>query len=146
MKRISWPGGLKRGRKSDDPEEPPTDPQFPEPQPTPPDVKPKSGAVTILLAVLLCGAGHVYAGQVRRGLILLGISVAIVAAVSVMGGVVAPAVFDADGSTATVGSFLATTLAPIVGGLAFYAWTIYDAWKVHSRYNAVLAKTGVPPW
>ena len=125
MKRISWPGGLKRGRKSD-PEEPSTDPQTTEPKPTPPGIKPKSGAVTLLLAVLLCGAGHIYAGQVRRGLILLGISVAIIAAVSVMGSVVVPA-FEAGGSIETFGSFLATTLAPMVGGLAFYAWTIYDA-------------------
>jgi len=76
----------------------------------------KSLPLTIILAIILSGLGHIYLGFVKRGIIILVIGIAIWATVS--------------------------WLIPIFGwviGIAYWIWQIYDAYKL---YNAQAGQTG----
>src|SRR5687768_10944067 len=68
----------------------------------------KSLPITIILAVILSGLGHIYLGFVKRGIIILIIGIALWA--------------------------VATWLIPVFGwilGVAYWIWQIYDAYKLY---------------
>lgn len=67
----------------------------------------KSLPITIILAVILSGLGHIYLGFIKRGIVILIIGIAIWAVV--------------------------TWLIPVFGwiiGVAYWVWQIYDAYKI----------------
>lgn len=79
----------------------------------------KSLPITIVLAVILSGLGHIYLGFVKRGIIILIIGIAIWAVV--------------------------TWLIPIFGwviGVVYWIWQIYDAYKL---YKSKEGHTQAPP-
>ncbi len=92
----------------------------------------KSVGAGILIAFLLLGGGHLYAGKITRGLLIMvsGIGIALIAMLlSMMNGVVA--IFS---------------IAAFVGYIALYVWSLYDAKSYLDNYNAGLRRFGTPPW
>lgn len=68
----------------------------------------KSLPITIILAVILSGLGHIYLGFVKRGIIILIIGIALWA--------------------------VATWLIPVFGwilGVVYWIWQIYDVYKLY---------------
>jgi TM2 domain-containing membrane protein YozV len=68
----------------------------------------KSLAITIVLAVILSGLGHIYLGIIKRGIVILIIGIALWVVVS--------------------------WLIPFFGwiiGVAYWIWQIYDAYKLY---------------
>ena len=72
--------------------------------------KPKSLAITMILAIVLGGIGHVYLGFVKKGLIIFIIGIGL--------GIGLYYLFGFWGTLAT---------------LAFYIWQIFDAYKTCKR-------------
>jgi TM2 domain-containing membrane protein YozV len=72
----------------------------------------KSLPITIILAIVLSGLGHIYLGLVKKGIIILIIGIALWAIVS--------------------------WVIPMFGwviGVAYWIWQIYDAYKLY-KLNA----------
>ena len=132
---------------------------------TPPPLKRKSMAATILLAALLgfggvCGIGHIYVGRVRRGIIIL-VPMLVAAAlwgvlsVLVLSGSPDP-MADLAAALGLVVGFVAWMLQGkgalvawavlVIVPVGFVIWTIFDARKLCKAYNVVMDETGVPPW
>jgi TM2 domain-containing membrane protein YozV len=73
----------------------------------------KSLGITILLAVLVSGVGHIYLGFVKRGIIILVVSIAIWSVVSLF--------------VPYPGSWL-------IGGI-YWIWQIVDAYRHYKKLN-----------
>ena len=72
----------------------------------------------------LGGIGHIYAGRIRRGVVLLVVLLV----------------------TGTLAVFFWIVVVPAILHIILVVWTIYDARNVCKEYNTVLADTGRPPW
>jgi len=97
----------------------------------------KSGAVAVILAFIIPGVGHLYAGKIMRGIIILAvlngldILFTIVLYTSIMGADTLPLPSS-------------TWLLIIVGFVAYFVawvWQMYDAYKAVEEYNRNLAPT-----
>lgn len=73
----------------------------------------KSLGITILLAVLVSGVGHIYLGFVKRGIIILVVAIAIWIIVSL---------------------FIPYPWSWLIGG-AYWVWQIIDAYKHYKKLN-----------
>ena len=79
--------------------------------------------LSIILGFLgLCGIGQVYAGQVKRGVIMIIVGIILV----------------------IVG--LLTMGIGLIAYLAYFIWGIFDTQKVCRQYNAFVTQNGRPPW
>jgi TM2 domain-containing membrane protein YozV len=74
----------------------------------------KSLGITILLAVLVSGVGHIYLGFVKRGIIILIVSIAIWIIVSL---------------------FVPYPWTWVIGGV-YWIWQIVDAYRHYKKLNA----------
>jgi len=82
----------------------------------------KSTGVGILLAFLIPGAGHLYAGKITEGIIIL-------------------ILFFVLFSVGWIFLFFTWIVALVV-----WIWNIYDANKKIKEYNDCVRRTGNPPW
>jgi|GEM_PF-678569 len=109
----------------------------------PPPLPRKEGWIAVLLALLIPGVGHIYAGKIAKGIIILIIMpaatviIAITSYAAVMGG---------DPSSFNPVPFMGAYLVIYVVLLAFYFWQIYDAYMTIEKYNRSLSQDGKPPW
>src|SRR5688500_15460182 len=92
-----------------------------------------------LLSMLLPGAGQLYVGARRRGAILLGVTLALGAAVVAVS---ALRPFDLAESAVSRGA-LAVLLAADLGLLAFRLFAIVDAWRWGRGAASLLAVTAL---
>ncbi|MDR3282960.1 MAG: zinc ribbon domain-containing protein [Candidatus Methanoplasma sp.] len=101
----------------------------------------KNTGLTVILAFLFTGLGHLYIGRIKRG---VGI---------IIGGVLLPlaslfaflpllALNDESG----LGGFIIIVIAVLVLDFAYWLWNIFDAHKLANEYNEALRRTGNPPW
>jgi TM2 domain. len=81
----------------------------------------KSTGVGILLAFLIPGAGHMYAGKITDGIVIFILAVII-------------------GIAGWLFFF------PYIIALVLWIWNIYDANKKINEYNNCIRQTGNPPW
>jgi len=73
----------------------------------------KSLGITILLAVLVSGVGHIYLGFVKRGIIILVVSIAIWSVVSI---------------------FVPYPWSWLIGGI-YWIWQIVDVYRHYKKLN-----------
>ncbi len=82
----------------------------------------KNEGIAALASVILPGAGQIYVGKVKRGILMLvGWGILIVVSVMLFWFL----------------SWIPTTAA--------WAWNIYDAYKLAKQYNEAVRMTGRPP-
>ena len=72
--------------------------------------KPKSLAITMILAIVLGGIGHVYLGFVKKGLIIFIIGIGL-----------------------GIGLYYLFGFWGTLAAFAFYIWQIFDAYKTYKR-------------
>lgn len=86
------------------------------------------GVALVLAAVLgiigLCGIGHIYAGRLSRGILILLASLV----------------------TGALVVFMWIIIVPVIIHIGLVIWTIFDARNVCREYNTTLSDTGQPPW
>jgi TM2 domain-containing membrane protein YozV len=96
-------------------------------------VPPKDPTVAVLLALVLgffgiFGIGHIYVGQLVRGIIFLVTGIALAFLV-------------------VVGSFFLVCGLPfLIIGFVVWIFQAIDAHRLANEYNDVLRRTGRPPW
>lgn len=81
----------------------------------------KSTGIGIVLSFLWVGLGHLYAGQIGKG---LGLMVAYIALL-------------------VISIFL---LFPAIIALVLWLWAMFDTRDVINQYNEYTRRTGNPPW
>lgn len=89
----------------------------------------KSTGVGIILSILYVGLGHLYAGAITKGILLVVIF-------TVLGSVML--VLLATYSIFSIFIFIST--------LILWIWSIYDTSKTINQYNQHIRNTGNPPW
>ncbi len=92
----------------------------------------KDPTLTLILSILLgCGVGHLYVGNIKKGIrIMIGTILLVV-----IGGVLI-----ATGIFAILGAPL------IIAAFVLFIWQITDAIKLCRQCNEHLKRTGTPPW
>ena len=88
----------------------------------------KNEGIAALASVILPGAGQIYVGKVKKGIILL------------VGAVVCSLIATMLGWILFVFWFLA-----YIPSVAIWAWAIYDAYNLAKTYNQSIRATGRPP-
>ena len=94
-------------------------------------VEHKDTVVALLLALMLPGAGHMYAGEVKKGIIIL-------AFFFIIGFVSAMAFFGAFWSLGGSGGpvdFVLVVIIILVATAIFWLYQIYDAYQAALRFN-----------
>lgn len=81
----------------------------------------KSSGIAAVLALIIPGLGHIYAGNIGRGLLLLILEILCMIVLYFM-------------------------IITIFVGIIVWIWQIYDAYKVTEEYNDALRATGQKPW
>ncbi|NLK26041.1 MAG: zinc-ribbon domain-containing protein [Euryarchaeota archaeon] len=81
----------------------------------------KSAGIAAVLALIIPGVGHIYAGMITRGILYLILNVVLW----------------------TIGWI---TVFGLIIALVFYIWQIYDAYNKTNEYNRLLQQTGRAPW
>ena len=101
----------------------------------------KSNGVGIILGFFIPGLGHLYAGKIGRGLLIMfaGIMISVV----LMFGFLSALSVDSTG--AFVGASIFLMIFPIIY-FAIWIWNMYDVNKIIKEYNECLRRTGNPPW
>ena len=97
----------------------------------------KSEGITILLSVIITGAGHMYAGKVKDGIILLALQIVL--------SIVAVSMFVTLGAYGSVFGFIISGAASLIS-IIIWLYAIIDSNKVVKEYNARLVESGNPPW
>lgn len=129
----------------------------------------KDTGITLVLGVLLgffgiMGAGQMYIGKIKRGIVILigGFAISVISYMISVYLVVAPWVSRTSTWTGS-GSFdlistwpfdlrsvymiaLASTIVTTAIRFTYLIWQAYDAYKLAKRYNEELISTGKPPW
>jgi TM2 domain-containing membrane protein YozV len=113
----------------------------------------KDPGIAALLALFLgflgiLGIGHIYAGKLAKGLILLvvGLLFAPLAFIFIFFSFVP---FIAMGRGIGLGLGAALLVVVVILGVAWLAiriWSTVDAYRTAEEYNARVAVSGVPPW
>ena len=108
----------------------------------------KSEVLSIILAILIPGAGHLYVGRLTRGLVIL-VAYFGISAISMM------VLFSAipgflTGDMMMDGSlgfdvFIVLILLSIVS-LVIWIIQLIDAYNLTRQYNETVRRTGQPPW
>lgn len=103
------------------------------------EIKKKSVTLATILALCVWGLGHIYAGRIRRGLILLtGMMFFFLIEILFY-------ILVLSGPIETTGLYnMLPMLPPLVAGLAgFYVWIrqVVDARKVAKEYNKMIRKS-----
>lgn len=83
----------------------------------------KSLAITIILAVLIAGLGHIYLGYKKRGVIILIVRIAIWLAIILL-----------------VPFPMGWIIGPIFGG-GFWLWQLIDVVRLHNKIKSGQAQT-----
>ena len=81
----------------------------------------KSTGVGIILAFLIAGAGHMYAGKIAEGIGILILYIVLIFA-----------------------GFM--FIIPLIIAFILWIWNMYDANKKINEYNECIRRTGNPPW
>lgn len=90
----------------------------------------KNAGLSLVLSIVWTGLGHLYMGQVKKGISIMAAGfAAVVAAMLVI-------VF-----TGSIFSYLIMIVPFLI-----YVWSIFDAYGLVKRYNANLRDTGKPLW
>jgi TM2 domain-containing membrane protein YozV len=99
----------------------------------------KSGALAVVLAFIIPGAGHLYAGKIIRGIVFMVAfyGLTIVTVVGMWSLLVS--------GTIVIGLFWFPVLMVIVE-FVIWLFQIIDAYNVTRNYNAALLATGRAPW
>ncbi|MGN0099202.1 MAG: zinc-ribbon domain-containing protein [Candidatus Methanomethylophilaceae archaeon] len=94
----------------------------------------KSEGMALILAIVLAGLGHIYAGKVTDGIVLLGLEVALAVGMFV--------------TVLCMSSMFAVAVLVALGIITFAVWiySIIDSNKQVKYYNAKLLEDGQPPW
>jgi len=101
----------------------------------------KSNGVGIILGFLIPGLGHLYAGKIGKGLLIMfsGIILGTLAIITLLGAI------SIDSTGAFVGATIFFIVFPIIY-FVIWIWNMYDVNKTIKEYNGCLRKTGNPPW
>ncbi|MDW0148206.1 MAG: hypothetical protein QOK59_05920 [Nitrososphaeraceae archaeon] len=83
----------------------------------------KSLALTIILAVLIAGLGHIYLGYKKRGVIILIVRIAIWLAIILL-----------------IPFPMGWVIGPIFGG-GFWLWQLIDVVRLHNKIKSRQAQT-----
>lgn len=86
----------------------------------------KNEGIAAVLSFIWTGLGQIYVGRIGRGIAILicGTILWVVCWI--------------------IGIFL--LFIPLVFPIIFWAWNIYDAYKLAKQYNEAVRSTGKPPW
>jgi len=107
----------------------------------------KSEALSIILAILIPGSGHLYVGRLTRGLVILisyfGLSV--LGMVLLFSAI--PGFFTGDLSDASLETSVLISLT-ILSVISLIIWVVQliDVYNLTKQYNDTLRRTGQPPW
>jgi TM2 domain-containing membrane protein YozV len=104
-------------------EEPPESYKTPDPAPPPwqpPRVTEKSVPLTIFLALVVPGLGHIYGRRYAQGIAILFIIIVLL--------------------------LLYIFIFTIVAAVLIWGWQVYDAYRNIRRYNQLVFETGARPW
>ena len=80
----------------------------------------KSSGIAAVLALIIPGLGHIYAGNIGKGLLLLILEIILMCFYGL--------------------------LFPLLIAIIIWVWQIYDAYKTTEEYNDALKSTGQKPW
>ncbi len=107
----------------------------------------KSEGIALLLAILLPGAGHLYAGKIIKGVAIL-LTFFAVTIITYLAWFVAfnTAVFTSDWSSGSIPSFIVFTVIMGIVLMIIWIYQLVDAYSVTKRFNAELMATGREPW
>jgi TM2 domain-containing membrane protein YozV len=98
----------------------------------------KSAGIAVVLSVLITGLGQMYVGKILRGIcVLLG---------SVVIGSLAVLIFFVPIESFSLSGFVAGLIIYSAIGITYWAWNIYDAYKLANQYNDYVMKNGKRPW
>lgn len=81
----------------------------------------KSAGIGIILSFLFVGLGHLYAGQISKGIILFVVSVVLMT-LSIL------------------------FIFPLFAVFILWIWAMYDVNNTIKQYNQHIRNTGNPPW
>lgn len=95
----------------------------------------KSEGLTLILAIIVTGLGHMYVGKLSQGAMLLVLQI-ILGVVMYFGFLLA--------TTSVIGFILMGAVAIV--SFVIWIYSIIDADKLAKQYNASLIETGNPPW
>lgn len=107
----------------------------------------KSEALSIILAILIPGSGHLYVGRLTRGLVILisyfGLSV--LGTVLLFSAI--PGVFTGDLPDASLETNLLIPLI-VLSMISLIIWIVQliDVYNLTKQYNDTVRRTGQPPW
>jgi Predicted membrane protein len=101
----------------------------------------KSNGVGIILGFFIPGLGHLYAGKIGKGLLIMfsGIILSVISMIAVFGAI------SYDSTGALNGALTFLIILPIIY-IIIWIWNMYDVNKVIKEYNECLRRTGNPPW
>ncbi|NLK26040.1 MAG: zinc ribbon domain-containing protein [Euryarchaeota archaeon] len=105
----------------------------------------KSEVLSIILALLIPGTGHLYIGKLVQGLIILiaYFSLYVLSMVWLL-----PIMISIDDPAAYLYDAGTLTALVLVSIIAFIIWIVQliDVYNQTKKYNDVLRQTGQPPW
>ena len=101
----------------------------------------KSNGIGIILGFFIPGLGHLYAGKIGKGLLIifLGIILSLISSIAVVGALS----FDSTGTFTGASAFF--IFLPIIY-IILWIWNMFDVNKTINEYNECLRRTGNPPW
>lgn len=82
----------------------------------------KSEGLGVVLSFLFVGLGHLYAGLISKGILLLFVFIVLMA------------------------SSIFLLFIPAIIAFILWIWSLYDVYSKIKFYNAELRRTGNPPW
>ncbi len=108
----------------------------------------KSEVLSLILAFLIPGAGHLYVGRLTRGLVVLVVYYGISAIMIMTMFAAIPGLFTGD--VMMDGSLEVSVLIAfiILSMIALVIWIVQliDAYNLTKQYNDTVRRTGQPPW
>ncbi len=108
----------------------------------------KSEVLSIILAILIPGAGHLYVGRLTRGLVVLVAYFGISAISMIVLFSAIPGLFSGDMIfDESLGTGVLITLV-LMSMISLVIWIIQliDAYNLTRQYNETVRRTGQPPW
>jgi TM2 domain-containing membrane protein YozV len=107
----------------------------------------KSPGIAALLALLIgigvFGIGHIYVGRIRRGIVLLVVSLAIHVPLVMAAVLLIPSLFLSREAFGAL--FIGVVVLGLVN-LGLWIWQGYDAYKLAKQFNEHVRQYGKVPW